>query len=100
MIKRAFSVYDNKAKTFSTPFFEVHTGQATRAFSDAVATKDHPFARHPNDYILYEIGTYNDESATLTNHTENIHVAIAVQFAGMQLPTEPTLFDQETGELK
>lgn len=66
MILNVFAVKDLKAKAFLQPFFSNSRGSAMRAFGDAVQDKNCPFNKHPEDYILYEIGTYDDSSAYLT----------------------------------
>lgn len=102
MIKRIFAVYDNKGECYLTPIFEITTGSATRSFADAVNTPDHPFGRHPNDFALFEIATWDDSDANIIRHLQPIHVAEAIQFINIaRVPTtEPSLFDSETGELK
>ncbi len=68
MIRRVFTVYDNKAEMFMTPFFEITKGQAIRAFQDVTHNKDHAFNRHPDDYALFDLGTYDDNSGQFTNN--------------------------------
>lgn len=63
MILKIFAVRDMKAEAFLQPFFSPSVGSALRAFSDAVNDKNCPFNKHPDDYVLYEIGTYNDQTA-------------------------------------
>ena len=60
MIMRIFTVCDLKTGVYSHPFYEVSNGSAVRAFTDTVRTNDHPFNRHPEDYVLYFIGEYDD----------------------------------------
>ena len=55
------SVYDSKAEMFNQPMFFIAKGEATRAFSDIVNTKDSPMNNHPGDYTLFEIGYFNPE---------------------------------------
>lgn len=62
---KVFSVRDTKAQAFLQPFFSNSIGSALRAFSDAVADSSCPFSKHPEDYILYEIGVYDDSSGAL-----------------------------------
>ncbi len=95
MIKRVFGIYDIKAETYLTPFFESTTGQATRAFSDAINSPDHPFGRHPNDFTLRELGTFDSDSGLIESHKHPIHVAEATQFINISRAptTDPTLFD-------
>lgn len=63
MILKIFTVYDSKAEAFLQPFLFSSTGQALRAFADSVADSNHQFARHPEDFTLFELGTYDDNGA-------------------------------------
>lgn len=65
MILKVFAVHDTKAKAFLQPFYSPSAGSALRAFGDAVNEKQCPFNKHPSDYMLYEIGSYDDSTASL-----------------------------------
>jgi len=60
-----FTVYDSKAELYMPPFYNQSTGQAVRAFDDTCNQKDHPFWKHPEDYTLFEIGSYDDNTCTI-----------------------------------
>ncbi len=65
-----FTVYDEKAQVFTTPFFVATVGIATRAFSDAINSPDHQFGKHPQDYTLFKLGTFDDNTAELKSETK------------------------------
>lgn len=65
MTLKVFAVRDLKAEAFLQPFFSPSVGSAMRAFADAVNDKNCPFNKHPSDYALFEIGTYDDSDAAL-----------------------------------
>lgn len=73
---KAFSVYDTKAKAFRPPFFVSHTGEALRLFEDLVNDSNSVVAKHPSDYILYEIGGFNDSTAESTNTIPPVNLAV------------------------
>jgi hypothetical protein len=57
-----YSIYDTEAKAYNTPFFMHNHALALRAFSDQVnSDNENQIANHPEQFILYHIGTYNDE---------------------------------------
>lgn len=68
-----FSVYDEKAKAYITPFFLPEVGQATRAFGDMVNDVTHQFGQHPADYTLFKIANWDNESG----QTESVRETIA-----------------------
>lgn len=61
MIVRAFCIYDTKVAFYHTPFFFPHVGQAVRAVVDAATDPGTQLARHPADFVLMEIGTFDDQ---------------------------------------
>lgn len=62
MIKFVFAVRDRASVSFLDPFCVVHKGLAERMFKDAVNDSKTPMFKHPEDYDLYELGTYDDET--------------------------------------
>lgn len=66
MILKIFSIHDNKAQAFRTPFYLHQEGEAIRAFQDMANDLKHPVGQHPEDYTLFVLGHWNDTNA----HTE------------------------------
>lgn len=66
MIHKIYSVYDSKAQTYTPPFFQHQEAMALRTFTDCCNDPGHTFGMHPDDYTLYHLGTYNDNSGTIT----------------------------------
>lgn len=62
---KVFSIFDEKAQTFSRPMLMVHKGEAIRAFQDVVADKSSMIAKHPDDYKLYCLGSFDDVSGKM-----------------------------------
>lgn len=65
MIQKMFAVYDLKAVAYLQPFFSCNPGSAVRAFGDAVRDGKSPLSIHPEDYQLFELGTFDDNSGVL-----------------------------------
>jgi len=61
MILHAYTVMDTKAQVYLAPFFLRSAGEAIRQFTDLV-NSDHPIGRHPADYNLFSIGSFNDQT--------------------------------------
>lgn len=68
MKKVYFAVYDMKAKAYGGPFLEVTEGTAIRAIQDAIKSPDHLFARHPGDFALHRLGSFDDETGLIEGH--------------------------------
>ena len=57
---KAYTIYDVASGVYMRPFFSQADGQATRGFKDIATDADHEVGKHPEDYTLYRIGTFND----------------------------------------
>jgi len=62
MKMKVYSVFDEKAKVFSPPFFMPHNGQAMREFGDLAVDKSTVIAKHPSDYKLYCLAEFDNVS--------------------------------------
>lgn len=64
---KIFAVKDIKAETFNTPMFLRSKGEAIRGFSDQVTNvKDSTISKYPEDFYLYELGTYNSDTGKMS----------------------------------
>lgn len=73
MISLAFSLFDSKTGFFHVPFFMPHAGHAIRAVMDLGQDLSTSVGRHPADYILYAVGSFDDQTGTFhVKHPEAI----------------------------
>jgi len=87
MIKtEAFSVFDDKAGTFSPPFFMSTQGQAIRMFGDLVNDKNTQINKHPSDYRLFLIGAFDQSSGLLEAVNPPRFLCAAVDFTNKVVP--------------
>lgn len=63
----AFAVRDIKASGFAHPFFATTEGLARRSFADWCNDPNTPLSRHPEDYQLFQVGYFDDETGQLTS---------------------------------
>lgn len=56
----AYTLFDSKSLVFNQPFFAHNHAVATRMVSDIAQDTNTQIGRHPSDFILYKIGTYDD----------------------------------------
>jgi len=66
-MQKIFTVYDEKAEAYLPPFFLNTNGEAIRAITDCVNDLKHQFGKHPSDYTLFSLGTYDPQSGTFEN---------------------------------
>lgn len=76
---KMFSIRDCKAELYNPPSYFHNEGQATRQFSDAINNPETPYGQHPEDYTLFRIGTYDDETAEITPESP-IALGVGVEF--------------------
>lgn len=61
----AYCVRDAKADAFMRPFFAPTAGFAIRTFSEWANDGESPVSKHPEDYMLFAIGSYEEETGKL-----------------------------------
>lgn len=77
---QVYSILDLKAGAFCTPFFLTNDNLARRAFGDAVLDSSTGVNKHPEDYNLYRIGEFDDNSGELIKIKCPEFLAKAVDF--------------------
>lgn len=94
MLHKIFSVYDVKAQAFMTPFMMPTEGMATRAIKDCVNDVNHQFSKHPSDYTLFTLGSFNDEEGFYDLYETPQSLGLIVQFIGKDPHPEQLTDDQ------
>lgn len=61
----AYVIYDSKARIYNKPFYFLNDQVALRAASDICSDQNSDVANHPEDFSMFKIGTYDDETAML-----------------------------------
>jgi len=88
MILNAYTLYDVKALTFNTPFFCQNHAVAKRLCADLVIDMTTSVGRHPADYVLYCLGTYDDNLGVFQNLDIREHVADMMSLLPINATTE------------
>jgi len=68
MIHQMYVILDNKSAIYNKPFFFINDAVAIRAAQDLLDQPDHEIAKHPEDYTMFKLGTYDDETAFITTN--------------------------------
>lgn len=61
-----FVTFDAKMEVYGVPFFAPSSAYAVRMFTDQVNDGDGLMSRHPEDFTLFDLGTFNTESGVIT----------------------------------
>ena len=100
MKQKIFTIYDSKADAYLTPFFLHKERMAIRVFSDCINDAEHMFGKHPEDYTLFQIGSWGDEKAKFLTNSP-IVLATGIELVKEDYPGQENLFtDPPLGDLK
>lgn len=66
MTQLAFTVFDSAAKAYLDPFFAPTIESALRSFREVVNRPDHQFNKFPEDYTLFHVGQFCQETGMFT----------------------------------
>lgn len=80
MITQVCAMYDSKARAFAPPFTVVHLDIALRVFTDVANMPNHQCSKHPEDFSLFHLGNFNDETAEFKLLPQPAVLGIAAQF--------------------
>lgn len=61
-----YCIFDLRAERYAPPFVEVNDAVADRRFTDLLQNKQLLFSMHPEDYRLYRVGSFNEETGECT----------------------------------
>ena len=75
----AFSIFDSKAGVYGRPFFFQSAGVAMRVFGDMVNDANEPVARHPEDYTLFQLATWDEDSGKFTDDGHHKSLANGIE---------------------
>lgn len=68
MLKIIVAVKDRAVEAFGQPFFVRHTNEAIRSFKEEINRSGSDIGNHADDYDLYHLGTFDDESGTVVGN--------------------------------
>lgn len=80
METKIYAVFDNKAEAYMAPFTTLNAALALRSFADNLSDPNSIFAKHPHDFCLYEIGTFDDHTGDIQNYIENKNLGLAAEY--------------------
>lgn len=81
MILVILAIKDRAVDAYGRPMFFPAIGAAVRAFQDEInrVAPDNTMNAHPDDYDLYEFGTFNDSTGRFLLNVDPVQVAIGKQ---------------------
>ena len=69
MIYGVYAIYDSAAHVFTAPTIDISDASAVRSFQQAIANSASVMNFKPDDFSLYQVGTFDVETGELDPFT-------------------------------
>ena len=69
-----YAVHDSKAQMYGRPFPSTNDQTATRGFIQVALDEEGEYYNNPNDYSLFRIGTYDEETTIIKSECPPEHL--------------------------
>lgn len=69
MIYGVYAIYDSAAHVFTAPTIDISDSSAVRSFQQAIANSGSVMNFKPDDFSLYQVGTFDVETGKLEPFT-------------------------------
>lgn len=83
-----YSIFDTGSGIYLRPFFMQSDGQATRSFGDIAQDKDHDIGKHPEDYTLFKLGLFDDNTGEIVSWPPE-KIATALELVAQRRKVKP-----------
>jgi len=80
MIKSLFSIQDVKVSVFYPPVVLLNENDARRMLHDVVSNPETIISKHPDDFRLFKVGEFDDNSGVLSSLAQPVFIANAIDF--------------------
>lgn len=77
-VLKAFSIFDDKAEVYNTPFFSLNDSVAKRDFTHLVQDSSSLVSTSPVDFHLYRVGEFDDCAGVFNVYGKPVFVCHAV----------------------
>ena len=84
MIYKVYAIYDRALEAYTSPMFFRANGEALRAFMDEAARADSKINVHPEDFAIWFVGTWNEDTGELLGLEEPMLLARAYDLEPMK----------------
>lgn len=79
MLLKIFSIRDSKGEMYNQPFLKKTMGEAERDFHQLCQDEKSMVWKYPDDFDLYYLGDFDDQSGKLSSLATPQHIVKAVQ---------------------
>lgn len=95
MLFGMFCIYDSAINTWMPPMYARNKGEMLRNFADAVADSKSKLAKHPADYALFEIGSFDDDKCKFDLLKAPVRLCLALDFLQPPAPKSDSREQEE-----
>jgi hypothetical protein len=95
-----FSVYDAAVGAFMSPFYARAKGEALRMFTDLANDASTNVGKHPADFVLMEVGEFDDRSGAFGLPVSPVRVIGALDCVNNQIAMEAEVEDRGRSRLR
>jgi hypothetical protein len=78
MLLKIYTIRDSKAEVYTTPFYKKTHGEAERDFRSMSNDDKTTINKYPEDFDLYYLGEYNDNTGFIESLETPQHIVKAV----------------------
>lgn len=83
---KIFTIYDSKVDSYLQPFFMRTVGEVERSLSSLVSDPEHNFCKYAEDFTLFELGTFDENTAEINLLNTPHSVSLLVQYKNKPKP--------------
>lgn len=80
MLMKIFAIYDSGVSTWQPPMFCPTRGHILRWWNEVCNESNSPFSKHPSDYVLFEIGSWDDDKCLFDLLLVPQKLGVAIEF--------------------
>lgn len=80
MQKKMYCIFDSKAQIYHAPFYKSTHGEAERDFQSVSRDPQSTISQYPEDFDLFYIGEFDDETGKVSPLSAIQHIIKANQF--------------------
>jgi len=78
MLLKIYSIRDTKGEIYNTPFYQRTHGEAERNFKTVASDSKSTISQFPEDYDLYYLGEYDDQTGKIKSLDKPQHITKAI----------------------
>jgi hypothetical protein len=80
MLMSVFAIYDSGVSAWRMPIFARNKGEALRSWVDAVNNPQYDYSKYPQDFTLFELGTFDDVKCKFDLLQTPVSLGLAIEF--------------------